>query len=145
MDGADDLAAVDAVQVDAGDPKVGVPKLTLDDDQRNAFVRHLDRVSMPQPMRGEPPSHTRSGGGMVQLLACRRRLPPATSRRSVNHTQHRADWELATDLKPRIELLPCPSIHSDLAALAALAAPDKYGPAGSVEVAFQQRERFTDS
>jgi len=30
MDGADDLAAVDALQVDACDPKVDVPKLTLD-------------------------------------------------------------------------------------------------------------------
>ena len=98
MDGADDLSAVDALQVDAGDPKVGVPKLTLDHDQRNAFVRHLDRMSMAQLVGREPPSHTRSGGGMVQLLARRRRLPPTTSRRSVDHTQHRADWELATDL-----------------------------------------------
>jgi hypothetical protein len=48
MDGADDLAAVDALQVDASDPKVGVPKLTLDHDQRNSLVRHLDRMSMPQ-------------------------------------------------------------------------------------------------
>jgi hypothetical protein len=38
VDGADDLAAVDALQVDAGDAEVGVPELTLDDDERNAFV-----------------------------------------------------------------------------------------------------------
>jgi hypothetical protein len=44
MDGADDLAAINALQVDAGDPKVGVPKLTLDHHERNALVRHLDRA-----------------------------------------------------------------------------------------------------
>lgn len=31
---------------------------------------------------------------MVQLLARRRRLPPATRRRPVNHAQHCAEWEL---------------------------------------------------
>jgi hypothetical protein len=44
VDGADDLAAVDALQVDAGDTEVGVPELALDHDQRYALVRHLDRV-----------------------------------------------------------------------------------------------------
>jgi hypothetical protein len=51
VDGADDLAAVDALQVDAGDPEVGVPELALDHDERNAFVRHLDRVGVPQLVR----------------------------------------------------------------------------------------------
>jgi hypothetical protein len=58
MNGADDLAAIDALQVDAGDPKVGVGELTLDHDQRDAFVRHLDCVSMPQLVRRDPPSST---------------------------------------------------------------------------------------
>jgi hypothetical protein len=70
MHGADDLAAVDALQVDAGDAKVGVPKLTLDHDERDAFVRHFDRVGVPELMVWcEPSSHTRRRGGMVQLLA----------------------------------------------------------------------------
>jgi hypothetical protein len=144
MDGADDLAAVDALQVDAGDPEVGVPKLTLDHDERSAFVRHLDRMGVAQLVWREPPSHTRRAGSMVQLLARRRRLPPATSRRSVDHTQHRADRKLATDLEPRIELLPSPTIRSDLAALAALATPDEYGAARSVQIALLQRQRFAD-
>lgn len=71
MDGADDLAAVDALQVHAGDPEVGVPKLTLDHDERNAFVRHLDRMGVAQLVWREPPSHTRRAGSMVQLLARR--------------------------------------------------------------------------
>ena len=48
MDGADDLAAIDALEVDAGDAKVGVSELALDDDERDAFVRHLDRMSVPE-------------------------------------------------------------------------------------------------
>jgi hypothetical protein len=34
MDGLDDLAAVDGLQVDAGDAEVAMPELALDDDQR---------------------------------------------------------------------------------------------------------------
>jgi hypothetical protein len=144
MDGADDLAAVDPLQVDAGDPKVGVPKLTLNHNQRNSLVRHLDRMSMPELVRREPPSHTRSGGGMVQLLTRRGGLPPASGGRSVDDAQHRADWELAADLEPGIELLPRPTVHSDLPALAALPAPDQDGAARPVEVALLQRQRFAD-
>jgi len=48
MDGADDLAAVDALEVDAGDAEVGVSELTLYHDQRNAFVGHLDRGGVSQ-------------------------------------------------------------------------------------------------
>lgn len=54
VDGADDLAAVYALQVDAGDAEVRVSKLPLDYDERDAFVRHLDRMSVPQLMRSEP-------------------------------------------------------------------------------------------
>jgi len=51
VNGADDLAAVDALKVDARDGKVGVPKLPLDNNQRNTLVRHLDGVRVPQLMR----------------------------------------------------------------------------------------------
>jgi hypothetical protein len=44
-------------------------KLTLDHDQRNALVRHLDRVSVPKLMRREPSPHARCCGGVVRLLA----------------------------------------------------------------------------
>jgi hypothetical protein len=43
-DGADDPAAVDALQANARDAKVRVPKLPLDRDQRDTFMRHLTRV-----------------------------------------------------------------------------------------------------
>jgi hypothetical protein len=51
-----------------------MPELTLAHHERNALVRHLDRVRVTQLMRREPPSDTRLAGGAAQLLACRRRL-----------------------------------------------------------------------
>ena len=69
MDGADDLAAVDALQIHAGDAEVGVSQLTLDYDQRNSLVRHLDSVSMAKLVRREAASNTDPGGGVVQLFA----------------------------------------------------------------------------
>jgi hypothetical protein len=121
-----------------------LPELTLDHDQRTAFVRHLDGMRMAQLVRREPPSHAGSGGGMVQLLARRRRLPRATSRRPVNHTQHCADRELATDLQRRLELLPRPTIHPDLTSLAALPTPNEHGAAGPIQIALLQSKRFAD-
>ena len=69
MDGADDLAAVDALEINACDAEVGVSELALYHDERDALVRHLDPVSVPKLMRREPPPHARCGGSMVQLLA----------------------------------------------------------------------------
>jgi hypothetical protein len=47
VDGVDDLGAVNALEVDRGDAEAGVPKLTLDHDERDALARHLDCVRMP--------------------------------------------------------------------------------------------------
>ncbi len=44
MDGGDDFTAVDALEIDAGDAEVGVPELALDNDERDAFIGHFDRV-----------------------------------------------------------------------------------------------------
>jgi hypothetical protein len=108
-------------------------------------MRHLDRVSMPQLVGREPPSHPRPDGGMVQMLARGRRLPSASSGRSVDNAEHRADREPATDLQPRIELLPRPAIHPNLSPLAALPPPDEYRAARSVQVTLLERECFADS
>ena len=48
------------------------------------------------------------------------------------------------DLEPRLELLPRPAVHPDLASLAALPAPDKHRAARAVEVALLERERLAD-
>jgi hypothetical protein len=66
-DRVDDLAAVDAMEVDAGDSEVGV--LALDHDQRDPFVRHLDSVCVPQLVRCEASSDARRVGSVMELLA----------------------------------------------------------------------------
>jgi hypothetical protein len=48
VDGGDDLRAVNALQVNRGDPEIGVAELALDNDQRNSLVSHLDRMSVPE-------------------------------------------------------------------------------------------------
>jgi len=56
VDRVDDLTCIDSLQVDRGDPEVGMPELPLDNRQRDAFVRHLDRMRVAELMRCEPPS-----------------------------------------------------------------------------------------
>ena len=69
MDGVDDLGVVDSLQVYGRDPQVGVPQLALDDVQRHALARHLDRVRVTQLMRSEASPHSRLRGGAPQMLA----------------------------------------------------------------------------
>ena len=85
MDGVDDLGVVDPLEVDAGDPEVRMPELALDHDERDPFMGHLDRVRMPELMRGEPASHASGGSSMRELLAGRRCLPVAPCGRPVDH------------------------------------------------------------
>jgi hypothetical protein len=54
VDGVDDLRVVDALQIDRGDPEMGMPELALDDDQRDALVGQLDRVREAQLVGREP-------------------------------------------------------------------------------------------
>ena len=67
VDGVHDLGVVDPAQVHGGDPEVGMPELPLDDHERYALVRHLDRVSMPQLMRRKPPTHPGCDRRIAQL------------------------------------------------------------------------------
>jgi hypothetical protein len=65
VDGVDDLGTVDSLEVNARDAEVGVPELPLDDDERDAFVGHLDRVCVPQLMRRESATNTGRGRGVA--------------------------------------------------------------------------------
>ena len=107
-------------------PRCSVSQLPLDHDKRDTFVRHLNRVGVPQLMGREAPSHARGRGRVMQLFARGRRFPTSSGSRSVNHAQHRADRQLAADLEPGVKLIPCPAVHSDLTALAALPAPNEH-------------------
>jgi len=144
VDGANDFAAVYALEVDARDAEVRVSELPLDHYKRDTFVRHLNRVGVSQLVGREPPCHACGRGRVMQLLARGRRFPTSSGGRSVDHAQHRADRQLSADLEPGIELVPCPTVHPDLSALAALPTPDEYSAAGAVEVALLERERFAD-
>jgi hypothetical protein len=57
VDGVDDLAVVDALQIDRGDAEVAVPELSLDDDQRHAFAGHLNGMGVAKLMRREATAH----------------------------------------------------------------------------------------
>ena len=127
-------------------PRLACPRLALDHDERDALVRHLNhvRVRVPQVVRREATPHARRSSRVMQLLACGRRLPAATGCRSVDHTQQRSDRELPADLEPRVELLPGPTVHPDLATLAAFATPHEHRTARAIQIALLQSERFAD-
>ena len=46
-------------------------ELALDDDQRHAFVGHLDCVGVSELVRREASPNAGGSGRMVELLACR--------------------------------------------------------------------------
>src|SRR5437867_2779250 len=81
----------------------------------------------------------------MQLLARRRGLPPPAGGRPVDHAQERSDRELAANLEPRAELIPCPAVHPDLAPLATFPSPDEHRAASAVKIALLERERLADS
>src|SRR5205807_8608614 len=85
VDGADDLAAVYALQLDARDAEVRVSELPLDHDQRDTFVRHLNRVGVSQLVWREPPSHACGCGRLMQLFASGRRFPTSSCGLSVDY------------------------------------------------------------
>lgn len=67
MDRVDDLRAVDALQIDAGDPEVRMSQLPLNNDERNALTRHLHRVRMPELVGRKATPHPSRGGCSLEL------------------------------------------------------------------------------
>ena len=57
-------------------------ELALDDDEGNAFVRHLDGVGVPHLVRREPTPDTSDHSRSPQLLAGSRRLPMTATGRA---------------------------------------------------------------
>jgi len=51
VDGLDELVGVDAPEIDRRRAEVAVPELALNDVERHALVRALERVGMPQLAR----------------------------------------------------------------------------------------------
>jgi hypothetical protein len=77
-------------------------QLALDDDQRNALVGHLDRVRVPKLVWGEPATDTCERCGPSKLLPSGGGLPPTSGRRAVDDAQQSSDWQLRTNLQPRL-------------------------------------------
>jgi hypothetical protein len=48
-----------------------MPELALDHDERDALMRHLDRVRVPQLVRREPSPHTGQSSEPAELTASR--------------------------------------------------------------------------
>jgi hypothetical protein len=142
--GVDDLGVIDSLEVDRGDPEVGVSQLPLDDHERDAFMSHLDRVRVPKLVWREPASYSCCGGGTGELSASGRRFPVPADGGPVDDAEERADRETGAELLPGLELLPCPDVHPSFATRVALAVPDKNGPAASVHVGLGKRECFAD-
>ena len=99
---------------------------------------------MPKLVRREPPSDP--GGTGLRCVAGRgsRRRTRAPTARTTQRTKQRPDREGRSQLKPRVELLPRPAVHPDLAALAALPMTDKHHTPVATKVALGQREGFAD-
>lgn len=119
-------------------------ELALDDDQRDTLVSHLDRVRVPQLVRGEPTTNTGESGGPPELLASGRRLPASPGGCAVDYAEQSSDWQIGSDLEPWLQLIPGPAIHPDLAALAALPASYQDGAAQAVKIRLGKIQRLAD-
>src|SRR4051812_5064669 len=129
IDCVDDLAVVDALEIDACDGQVVVAELALDDHQGNAFACHLDGVGVTQLVRREAASHAGLSSQPAKLRADRRCRARAAGGRSVDDAEQGPGREGRTILKPGAQLLPAPGVHANGPALAALATAHQDAPA----------------
>jgi hypothetical protein len=118
------ISALSMPYRDRGDAEVAVAELALDDDQRDAFAGHLDRVGVAQLVRREASANAGSGGGAPELGACPAGRPRAAAGASVDDAEQRTDGQRDPRGEPRLELLPGPVVHPDLATSPSLAVPD---------------------
>jgi hypothetical protein len=102
-----------------------VPELALDDDERDAFAGHLDRVCVAQLVRGEASAHARPGGGAPQLGTCTAGSPRASAGASVDDAEQWTDRQSDARNEPRFKFLPASVVHPDLATSSSFAATDK--------------------
>src|SRR5918992_6194688 len=126
-------------------PRLLCPSLALDDDQRNAFAGHLDRVRVPELVRREAPADAGQRRGASELGAGRGGRPRTSERRAADDAEQRPDWEFDADVQPWLDLLPAPVVHADLAAAAAFATTDEKRAAAWVEIGLADSERLVDA
>jgi hypothetical protein len=134
MNGVDDLAVIDSLQIDRGNPEIRVAELPLDHVERHAFSSHLNSVRVPKLMRREATTHAGSDRELAGGFANSRGRPWATLRRTVDDAKQCSDAQGDAEAQPRVDLFPRPPIHAYLASLAAFASADEDRAALSVEV-----------
>ncbi len=125
-------------------PRCACPQLALNDHERNALVSHFDRMRVPELVRRESAAYASRLGGSSQVLPRGGLLPMATSRRTVDDAQQLPDWQRRPDLEPRLELLPAPAVHPNLAATAALTSAHKNSAATWIQIGLGKSECFAD-
>ena len=69
-------------------------QLALDDDERHALVRHLDRVGVSELVRREAAPHAGRSGCVAKLGARGGGRPAPASRRADDDAEERPDWQL---------------------------------------------------
>jgi hypothetical protein len=76
-----------------------VAELSLDDDQRHPFARHLNGVGVPELMWREPSTHTCCGGGPAQVRPGGGARPRSPARGTVDNAEERPNGELHSQLE----------------------------------------------
>jgi hypothetical protein len=95
-------------------------------------------------VRREPAADAGGRREVAQRGASRRCGPRPASRRTTDYAEERSDWHCDAELEPRVEMLPAPAVHTDLAAFTAFPAANNDAATYGVEVALGERERFAD-
>jgi hypothetical protein len=144
VDNVDDLAAVDPLQVDRGDPEVGMPELALDHIQWDALSCHFNGVGVAQLVRREAAADTGPARQAPELRSCRGSRPRPSRRGPADHAEKRTNRQLHPELQPGIKLLPSPIVHPNLAALATLPMADEHRSAPGLEVSLGERQSLAD-
>jgi hypothetical protein len=91
--GVDDLGVVDPLQLDRSDAEVAVPELALDDEQRDALVRHFYGVRVAELVRREATPDARGCRRSPQLGPRYGRRPRPAASRAIDDAEQRADRE----------------------------------------------------
>jgi len=121
-----------------------VTELALDDDERHAFARHLDRVRVAKLVRREPPTNPGVGRDPRELRTHSGRRQMTAARRAIDHAQQRPHGQLASELEPGLQLLPRPGVHAHFATAPALAATNQHRAPAGIKIALGKPQRFVD-
>src|SRR5262249_41171776 len=105
-----------------------MPQLALDDVDRHAFARELDRVRVTQPVGRKPASHASRNGELAQFCSSgrARRAPPRGL--AIDPAAPRPGRQHPPVPPPGLELLEPELIHPGFATLVALAVANNSEP-----------------